>query len=458
MKQLLCEHPVIILNPSFRANLLRYKVYFLNGEIHHLNTRTYNEYLVFFPYVKFSWRLNGVTESNMDNFYVLNPYTSETYPMYLRVPCGKCIFCREKKAREWSFRSLCENATAETPPLFVTLTYNNKHLPKCGVFKEEIQLFLKRVRSKLDRLKITHNLRYFACAEYGSKSGRPHYHLIIWNFPMLTSVSARLHFIESCWTKTTGSYDKNGAPITESLGFAYCLPCERGAISYVMKYMRKEPYVPFNMNPVFFLSSRRNGGIGAAYARKFVDFYRIHPECLDLTVCDPFSGQSFTSVIPAYFKRIFYPCLSQCVSKEIRDAHKKLCWRISMRHTFHDLLGIVPAPRLHPFERRVLKKFSFLNNMLATTSDESDYHRLASMDKSYIVNEFDINELEIDSLVRYLSIESYPTAYIKNRDRMLSVRSSALSARFDNIPEINLKDAKYSLISKAKFAELKEKI
>ena len=56
---------------------------------------------------------------------------------------------------------------SESIPLFLTLTYNNENLPKHGVFKEEIQLFLKRLRISLDRLHYKHNLRYFACAEYG---------------------------------------------------------------------------------------------------------------------------------------------------------------------------------------------------------------------------------------------------------------------------------------------------
>ena len=49
----------------------------------------------------------------------------------------------------------------------LTLTYNNEHLPKNGVFPEEIQLFFKRLRTKLDRRGISHNLRYIAVSEYG---------------------------------------------------------------------------------------------------------------------------------------------------------------------------------------------------------------------------------------------------------------------------------------------------
>ena len=162
----------------------------------------------------------------------------------------------------------------------MTLTYNNKHLPKHGVFKEEIQLFMKRLRIRLDRLGYKHQIRYFFCSEYGSNSGRPHYHAIFWNFPRdgaLANIWNVVKMIEKAW-----SY--NGEP----LGFAYAIPCDKGAIGYVMKYMSKIPRIPDNMNNVFFLSSRKDGGIGAAYARRLMPFYRANPQCLDITVCDPY--------------------------------------------------------------------------------------------------------------------------------------------------------------------------
>ena len=58
----------------------------------------------------------------------------------------------------------------------------------------------------------------------------------------------------------------------------------------VMKYMRKKPNVPKGMNGVFFLSSRKGGGIGSKYAKSLIDFYRKNPQCLDITVCDPYIG------------------------------------------------------------------------------------------------------------------------------------------------------------------------
>ena len=456
MEQILCDHPVIILNPSFKNNLLKYKLYHTPSGDVYVNREHYNNYLYEFPFNLFSPRRNNITLESLDDFYVIDPHTGTTFPMYIQVPCGKCVICRDKKAREWSFRAMCENATAETQPIFVTLTYNNKHLPDCGIFKEEIQLFMKRLRIKLDRLNIKHNLRYFACGEYGTKSARPHYHMIIWNFPYFETAHRRLSIIESAWSVPTGQYAKNGSPITDQLGFCYCVPCESGAISYVMKYMRKEPTVPYGKNPTFFLSSRKNGGIGAAYAKRFTEYYRIHPDQLDMTVLDPYSGKQVTMSIPQYYKRIFFPCLSQCVTKEIRDAHKKLCYHISMRNTYFELMDMPISPRLSPMERKVLKRYSFLSNNLGNDIRDSECARLYKHTSDTIRHEYMLNELEIDNYLRFLIRSEYDAVYIRRRDRILERRTAAQNAKYLNAPKPDLKEVKYDLINKVKLAQLKE--
>lgn len=94
---------------------------------------------------------NHVNKNNIDKYTIVNPATGETFPMFLIVPCHKCPLCNEKKAQQWSFRALCESYTSNKQAYFITLTYNNEHLPKNGVFPEEIQLFFKRLRTKLVR-------------------------------------------------------------------------------------------------------------------------------------------------------------------------------------------------------------------------------------------------------------------------------------------------------------------
>lgn len=60
---------------------------------------------------------------------------------------------------------------------FLTLTYDDSHLPSDGgLHKEDLQLFLKRLRKKYGS-----GIRFFACGEYGSITHRPHYHSLIFN-------------------------------------------------------------------------------------------------------------------------------------------------------------------------------------------------------------------------------------------------------------------------------------
>lgn len=60
---------------------------------------------------------------------------------------------------------------------FVTLTYAPEHYPPDGSLKPgDVQLFLKRLRYFADGDRI----RYFAVGEYGDRTGRAHYHLVVY--------------------------------------------------------------------------------------------------------------------------------------------------------------------------------------------------------------------------------------------------------------------------------------
>ena len=85
-----------------------------------------------------------------------------------------------RKAKEWSIRAVHE-AQLHTENCFVTLTYDDDHLPSDNsVSVRDFQLFMKRLRKELaycDR-----KVRYLACGEYGERNGRPHYHLLLFGF------------------------------------------------------------------------------------------------------------------------------------------------------------------------------------------------------------------------------------------------------------------------------------
>ena len=60
--------------------------------------------------------------------------------------------------------------------MFITLTYRDRDLPWDGSLDQEaITLFIRRLRKRTGK-----KIRYFGCGEYGDKTSRPHYHLIVW--------------------------------------------------------------------------------------------------------------------------------------------------------------------------------------------------------------------------------------------------------------------------------------
>ena len=92
-----------------------------------------------------------------------------------QVPCGQCIGCRLDKMADWSTR-MSNEAQFHHSTAFITLTYNNLSLPPGGsLSKSDISLFLKRYRKQIEPIKF----RYYLCGEYGAKTKRAHYHMIV---------------------------------------------------------------------------------------------------------------------------------------------------------------------------------------------------------------------------------------------------------------------------------------
>lgn len=66
-------------------------------------------------------------------------------------------------------------ATLHEKTAFLTLTYDEKHLPENGQLEvTDWQKFAKRVRHKKGPF------RFFHCGEYGDQTDRPHYHAIVY--------------------------------------------------------------------------------------------------------------------------------------------------------------------------------------------------------------------------------------------------------------------------------------
>lgn len=102
---------------------------------------------------------------------------------YQEIPCGKCDACKMAHAREWADRLLMEY-TEFKKAIFLTLTYDDDDLVYNGLrptlFKKDPQDFLKRLREHFSDRK----LRFYLSGEYGSKTFRPHYHLIVFGLSL----------------------------------------------------------------------------------------------------------------------------------------------------------------------------------------------------------------------------------------------------------------------------------
>lgn len=133
------------------------------------------------------------------------------------LPCGQCLCCRIIRRRKWTARLILE-WTFNPVACFVTLTYDNEHLPSPPhVSRRDLQLFLKRLRKRISPKRI----RYFACGEYGDKFKRPHYHLIIFGLDQ----NVRTWFdVDAAWGK----------------GIIDVSPCTPDSMQYVAGYVAKK--------------------------------------------------------------------------------------------------------------------------------------------------------------------------------------------------------------------------
>lgn len=162
------------------------------------------------------------------------------------VPCGSCIGCLKMRRDHWSIR-LNEECKVAKCATFLTLTYNDEHLPEGGMLcKQDLQKYFKRVRSQDDRLK------YYAVGEYGSENGRPHYHGIIFNVDNDLLVEK--------WKDDDGD-----------IGFVECDPVNEATIHYVTKYITNDEVYSYGYIKPFAVMSK---GLGKSYILSNGEYHR----------------------------------------------------------------------------------------------------------------------------------------------------------------------------------------
>lgn len=178
-------------------------------------------------------------------------------------PCGQCLHCRINLSQIWSTRIKMER-NLWPDSLFITLTYNDEHLPiergTPTLNPDHYTKFLKKFRNYVYPRKI----RTFGVGEYGKITSRPHLHIIIFN-----SKIGDEHLVKQAWLDNKG----------KEIGFIDCDYLTDGLSDYISGYvvdkLIERGQIDVRVYPPFMRASRGNtksicakfkGGIGAGYA------------------------------------------------------------------------------------------------------------------------------------------------------------------------------------------------
>lgn len=181
----------------------------------------------------------------------------------VQLPCGQCNGCRLERSRQWAIRCVHE-ASLHEQNCFLTLTYDEHHLPEDGSLQvEHFQKFMKRLRKRFPNRRI----RFFHCGEYGDLFGRPHYHAILFGFDFVDKIAAdkskagEILYASPTLTEIWG----HGRAMIGDVTFESCAYVAR----YIMKKLtgpRAEEYA--EKKPEYTTMSRRPG-IGREWVVKW---------------------------------------------------------------------------------------------------------------------------------------------------------------------------------------------
>lgn len=225
----------------------------------------------------------------------ISPYAEKIIRESIDIPCGHCVECRLNYSRTWADRIMLEAKDYEHN-YFVTLTYDNEHLPFTAdglmtLQPKDLQDFLKRLRRK----KEPDIIRFFACGEYGDVGKRPHYHAILFNCSLddleyYGQSTAHPIFVSDFLTKTWNKGHVIVAPLnwqTAAYTARYCMKKNKG--------LTKEYFEAIGIEPEFLRMSRRPG-IAANYFEQHYKKIYINDE---LILSDDSGGRK--SKPPRYF-------------------------------------------------------------------------------------------------------------------------------------------------------------
>jgi len=160
----------------------------------------------------------------------------------------------------WAFRLMREEKKAISSQ-FLTLTYATKNVPittrgRRSLRKRDVQLFLKRLRKKNSSSSSLASIKYYACGEYGGRTRRPHYHVILFN--------AKQDTIQPAW----------------KLGAVHYGDVNAASVYYTLKYMMKAPKKVYRKGDPLKEFALMSKGLGIDYSqdKRFINWHKKNIE------------------------------------------------------------------------------------------------------------------------------------------------------------------------------------
>lgn len=258
---------------------MRPPVVFALGESRGQNLSEFGRDIYYLLYIRPLTPTGGALKIEV-NMCLFPQHITTVYGEDKVVKCNICIECTLQDTREWAIRIMLELKEHEES-CCVTLTYNEENCPG-ELCKRDYQLFLKSLRKALAPRKI----RYFCSGEYGSKGGRPHYHIIIfgwcpsdgyfWKKGKAGSDQYRSPFLEKIWRKGFSTYGK----VTYNTAY------------YTSKYLQKVAWSGDDTRQPPFVAMSTHPGIGA-------NAFNIEMLADDKVYC---AGRSIR--LPRYFEKL----------------------------------------------------------------------------------------------------------------------------------------------------------
>lgn len=251
------------------------------------------------------------------------------------VPCGRCPQCTKLKINSWIFR-LKQEQKISSSVAFITLTYDDQHLRyalngKPTLRKLDIQNFMKALR-KEQLLYSNETLKYYAVGEYGTKYGRPHYHIIMFNLHPKTN-------LKNAW----------------KYGFIDISPARQASINYTLKYISK-PKTKTKQDEQLREFSLMSKGIGKNYLTPAIINYHSQLENCYLT-----TENGYKMPLPKYYKEKLYddyqrPLVTQVIQERAEKQREKTLKYLLKKSQNPELL--LEIRNLHSkFDKRIQETF-----------------------------------------------------------------------------------------------------